>query len=365
MSKQYDFGLEITGIKEDKFIPEYKNARLNVCDVDSELFQRTPEDNDRPELEKYYSRLPKDENGNSELVWFCGFVIPYENNKTRSVIVNVINEFGELMAAHVIVHDEFIKPYRGKLIEFRGRIYKYRAQYKFGIQVIEESVYEIETKENDTISSKWNSLGFDYDLLKVQEIINYYIREDDYLHLSMLRQSERLLDILSERMFGISGLIYPAILNMFLMKDDVASDLKLVHQFHKHVNIICTICIDYLIWLKPKSYLEMLRILTYIVINYLGGNVDDPGSCKASSYLQESVDELGIKNDHVKYHLNNIIKDCGGMKAISDTMNNYDEIYKLTPEKVAEYARRDFAQRVLIRIPDNKLKYYVHLNRLK
>ena len=44
---------------------------------------------------------------------------------------------------------------------------------------------------------------------------------------------------------------------------------------------------------------------------------------------------------------------------------NYDEIYKLTPEKVAEYARRDFAQRVLIRIPDNKLKYYVHLNRLK
>ena len=93
MSKQYDFGLEITGIKEDKFIPEYKNARLNVCDVDSELFQRTPEDNDRPELEKYYSRLPKDENGNSELVWFCGFVIPYNYDEIYKLTPEKVAEY--------------------------------------------------------------------------------------------------------------------------------------------------------------------------------------------------------------------------------------------------------------------------------
>ena len=41
-------------VSTNDFEPQYEDKRLNDGDIDCELFQRTPDDNDRPMLEKYY-----------------------------------------------------------------------------------------------------------------------------------------------------------------------------------------------------------------------------------------------------------------------------------------------------------------------
>ena len=69
----------------------------------------------------------------------------------------------------------------------------------------------------------------------------------------LLTQSERILDRISELMFGISGMIYPMVLNMYLMRDDT-SDNKLILYNIKHLVILTTIIIDYTIILQPTNY---------------------------------------------------------------------------------------------------------------
>ena len=95
----------------------------------------------------------------------------------------------------------------------------------------------------------------------------------------LLTQSERILDRISELMFGISGMIYPMVLNMYLMRDDT-SDNKLILYNIKHLVILTTIIIDYIIILQPTNYKELLYVLSYVIFNYMGMNVDNPDDKK-------------------------------------------------------------------------------------
>lgn len=353
----------ITPESEDKFEAEYVDIRLNCNDVDSQLFQRTPDDNDRPELEKYYNRLPKDDNKNTISVPFYGFVVAgdkRDENRKRSAVINIVNDFGELMAMHVNELEGTFKEYRGEFISFDAKIYKYKSKNKYGLFIIKDSIQIVNTRIISIPHSNWNWLGYPVQRIRVQEVINYYLTQGDSYHDLMLRNSEKILDRLSELMFGVSGLLYNSILNMYLMRDDITKiDKFLWIKSHKHLNILMTTCIDYIIWLKPVNYLETLKIITYIVLNYIGGYVDDPRNRDYDTCIQNTIKTLDIKVEHVKYHIENMVKNCGGLQAISEVI---PDSFKLNPMTVVEVGRQCFAQRVLKDVPEESIKYLVNLN---
>lgn len=348
---------------EDKFEVEYVDVRLNCNDIDSQLFQRTPDDNDRPELEKYYNRLPKDENKNTVQIPFYGFVSvgdKKDESRKRSAVINVVNEFGELMAMHVNELEGAFKEYRGEFVSFDAKIYKYKNKNKYGLFIIKDSIQIVNTRILSISHSNWSWLGYPVKRIRVQEVINHYLTKGDSYHELMLRNSEKLLDRLSELMFGVSGILYNSILHMYLMREDISKiDKFLWIKSHKHLNIIMTLCIDYIIWLKPTSYLETLKIITYIVLNYMGGYVDDPRNTSCGIYLQNTINMLDIKVEHAKYHIENMIKNCGSLKDISEVI---PDGFKLTPVKVVEVGRQCFAQRILKDVPEDVIKYLVDLN---
>lgn len=345
----------------NNFEPEYIDVRLNFNDIDSILFQRTPDVNDRPKLELYYNRLPKDEYNNTIPVHMYGFVIPGDIHKKiekKSVMINIVNECGELMSAHNVIFNPAIKEYRGELIEFDCTIYKYKSQQKYGIRIITESIQTVPTTICD-VRSSWCMLGYPSRKIKVQEVINYYLAREDRYYQLMIRNAERILDRMSEIMFGISGLIYPAVLNMYSMRDDVINDLRFIYMNHKHINILLTVVVDYLIWLKPASYLDMIRIVSYIVLNYMGGCVDDPCSHKYRNCLSLTSRMLEVKTEHMAFNIMNIIKNCGGLKPISDII---PESFKINPDTIVENGRIQFAQRILQDIPEDRIQYFVRLD---
>lgn len=345
----------------NKFEPEYIDQRINCCDIDSELFQRTPDDNDRPLLQKYFERLPKDENGESIFVLFYAFVYVGEkrdHNKNKSVIINVVNEFGELMAGHLNEFKGIFKEYRGEFVEFEAKVIKYRSKNKYGLFIKEDSVRTVQLKPLRQSFSPWSLLGYPNSRINIQETINHYLTRGDLYHQLTIHESEKVLDIMSEKMFGVPGMIYPLVLSMYLMRDNAIIEPELIYEQHKHINILCTMVIDYIIWSRPTTFLEMLKLITYIVLNYIGGCVDNPRDMKYSNCLKDTIIKLDVKVEHVAYHINNTIKNCGGLKAISDSIK--DE-FKLDPNSVVMYSRQCFAQRILKDVPEDVVKYLVNL----
>lgn len=357
--------IELLGLKsnnkDEKFETRYANSRLNFGDIDSELMNRTPNDNDRPELERYYNSLTINEEGLTEPVIFYGYVSHRKNNRKTSkntVMINVVNEFGEIMAAHVWSKNEIISNCIGEVIKFEGRIYKYQYIEKYGIAILEDTVKIIKVKSCGITNSPWNKMRLDTKQVKVIELINEFIKGDEYEQFILLNQSEKILDRISELMFGVSGMIYPLVLNMYLMRDDT-SDNKLIMNNIKHLTIISTIIIDYIIMLQPSSYKELLYILTYITLNYIGLNVDNPDDKNSKKYLKQTLNEMRIKYDYASYHIENLMKNIGGN--ITEIKNYIPEFAKVDPEKLPELAREQFALRILTRlIPKNKQKFYIN-----
>lgn len=346
---------------DDKFEAVYANSRLNFGDIDSELMNRTPDDNDRPELERYYNSLVVDEEGLTEPVIFYGYVANKKNNNENSknvVMINVINEFGEIMAAHVWSKCKVIHECIGEVIKFEGRIYKYQYKEKYGIAVLSDTVQIIESRACGIVNSPWNKMRLPSDCLKTTDLINEFIKSDDIDKSIMLVKSERILDRISELMFGISGMIYPMILNMYLMRDNT-SDNKLIKDNIKHLIILTTIIIDYIITIQPQTYKELLYILSYVIFNYMGLDVDNSDNKNSKKYLRQTLNELKINYNHAAYHIENIIKSIGGNTM---EMRKYiPEYAKSNPEKLPNIAREQFALRILsFLIPKNKQKYYIN-----
>lgn len=346
--------------KDENFEEKYANSRLNFGDIDSELMNRTPYDNDRPELERYFNSLTVDEEGLTEPVVFYGYVSNQKNNNKNSkntVMINVVNEFGEIMAAHVWSKSDVIRESVGEVIKFEGRIYKYQFIEKYGIAVIENTVEIINVKPCGVSNSPWNKMLISNGSLKVIDLINEFIKADDYEQHVLLIQSERILDRISELMFGVSGLIYPLLLNMYLMRDDT-SDIKVIDKHIKHLTILSTVVIDYIITIQPSSYEELLYVITYVVLNYLGLNVDNPKDKKCRKYLKQTLNEMKINYNHAAYHVGNLIKCVGGN--LTGMTEYIPEYLKTDPEKLPEIAREQFALRILTRlIPKNKQKFYI------
>lgn len=342
------------------FEPQYEDKRLNEGDIDCELFQRTPDDNDRPMLEKYYKMLNRDDDGIIETIIFYGYVTPPKDNKSKkTAIVSVINEFGEHMASHIITKIDILQDFICELITFEGRIYKYPDKNKYGIKIIKDSVISIQTNPINKYKTYWNKLTnyIPSEYLKCSEIINHeYILKDKEFHIDMMYKSERFLDRQSEKLFGISGLIYPMISNLFIMRDDVSNKYN-IYRYHKHLNILSTLVIDYLSFIKPKSYTEMLCIVSYLVLNYLGLYVDKPDNKDYCKCFATTVKYMGIKPSHAKYHVQNIIKNVGGLENIQ---NSIPEDYKLTPKTIASVAKLQFARRLLFcSTPEERHKFYI------
>lgn len=360
--------VELLGLKgkdkDDKFESIYANSRLNFGDIDSELMNRTPQDNDRPELERYFNSLHHDENGMTEPVIFYGYIAnKKQNEKSKSVVmINVVNEFGEIMAAHVWSKSSAIHECIGEVIRFEGRIYKYQYVKKYGIAVLEDSISIIESRACGIVNSPWNKMRIPSKSLKTTDIINEYIKSDDYDKWSMLYQSERILDRISEIMFGISGMIYPLIISNYLMRDDTSNEKNIFDNI-KHLTILSTIIIDYIITLQPSTYLEVLYIINYIILNYIGINIDNPSDKNCKKYLRQTLNELRINYSHADYHISNMIKNIGGNTI--DMRNYIPEYTKTNPDDLPKIAKNQFAIRILSRlIPKNKQKYYIIKNKL-
>lgn len=359
-----DEWVELLGLegksKDEKFDTVYANSRLNFGDIDSELMNRTPQDNDRPELERYFNSLEINNDGLTEPVIFYGYVSNKKNNQKKSksvVMINVVNEFGEIMAGHVWSNNEIIGECIGEVIKFEGRIYKYQYIEKYGIAVLENTIEVIQCHSCGIKSSPWNKMRLTNRHIKTVELINEFIKGDDYERMVLLHQSEKILDRISELMFGVSGMIYPLIISMYLMRDDT-SDEKIIIDNSKHLSILTTIIIDYIIILQPVNFKELLYVIVYVVFNYIGLNVDNSDDKNSKKYLKQTLNELRINYNHAGYHIKNMIKNIGGNTI--DMRNYIPDYAKTDPEKLPQMAREQFALRILSRlIPENKQKHYI------
>ena len=357
--------IQILGLEsknnDEKFETKYANSRLNFGDIDSELMNRTPQDNDRPELERYFNSLYLDEEGLTEPVIFYGYVSNKKNNKKNSksvVLINIVNEFGEIMAAHVWTKNDKIKNYIGEVIQFEGRIYKYQYVEKYGIAIIQDSIQVVESQQTMLSNSPWNNFRIGSKAVKTNELINEYLKGDNYERMMFLHQSERILDRISEDMFDISGMIYPLILNIYLMRDDT-SDNNLIYSNSKHLSILTTVIIDYILIIRPSTYKELLYIITYLTLNYMGVNIDNPTDKNSRKYLRQTLNELHVNYDHAGYYIDNVIKNIGGNTIM---MREYiPEFMKINPESLPDMARKQFAIRILSSmIPKDKRQFYLN-----
>lgn len=355
-------GMIIDVESEDKFTPEYKDERLNCHDIDSILFQRTPDDNDRPELEKLFKRLPRDIDGNPITMIFYAFVVVGEKKdekSNRSVIVNVVDEFGNLVASHVNEFAGIFKEYRGEFVEFEARPDKYPNAEKYGLFIIRDSVRVVETYPIRQSFSPWSLIGYPSKDIKVQECINYYITKGSMYHKEMFCNSQTMLDFISEKMFGIRGMLFPVILDMCLLRDNSVNFVDEIDKYLKHINIICTVIIDYIISFKPKTYLETYKLISYIILNYFGLNLNNPRDMKYRTCLQLTIEAFNVKNEHALYHIYNVLKGCGGNANILESMKEMD--FNTDPERIVELSRKCFANRILKDVPQETIKYLVNL----
>ena len=126
------------------------------------------------------------------------------------------------------------------------------------------------------------------------------------------------------------------VLNMYLMRDDT-SDNKLILYNIKHLVILTTIIIDYIIILQPTNYKELLYVLSYVIFNYIGMNVDNPDDKNSKKYLKQTLNDLKINYNHAEYHIENIIKSIGGNT--SNMRNFIPEFAKSNPETLPQKAR--------------------------
>lgn len=355
-------GLIIDVESEDKFAPEYKDERLNCHDIDSILFQRTPDDNDRPELEKLFNRLPRDIDGNPITMIFYAFVAVGEKKdekSNRSVIVNVVDEFGDLVASHLNEFAGIFKDYRGQLVEFEARPDKYRNAEKYRLFIIDDSVRIVETYPIRQSFSPWSLIGYPHKDIKVQECINYYITKGSVYHKEMFYRSQTLLDLISDKMFGIRGMLFPVILDMCLLRDNSINFVDEIDKYLKHINIICTVIIDYIIAFKPKTYLETYKLISYIILNYFGLCLNNPSDTNYTSCLQLTIEAFNVKNEHALYHIYNILKNCGGNANILESIKDIN--FTINPDDIVKIARRCFANRILKDVPQETIKYLVNL----
>lgn len=336
--------------KPDKYKEEVQVPWANVYNPSAILYKRTPYINDRPILEIYYNALKIPGENKTKPILMYGYIASKYKNRNDNInyiLTNTVSVFGKHLAAHTVIHGMNLDDYLHELIMFDGEIYAYPSEdkscLKYGIRIIEYTIDIIESKEHDYINSPWNFLYQENrdNINTESECINYNSLSKE-AHIKSINEIKQVLDTISQTMFGIPGLIYPTIVSSFLMRDDVDSDdIIFLNDNHRHINILSTLVVDYIIKLSPKTYEELYKIVAYVVFNYLGYEVENPSVGRVMLY--EFTKYMGISKVQVDYYIENVKRNVGGIPKLKDIIPNN---YKTKPGIIHEIGVIQFAKRL-------------------
>lgn len=301
---------------------------VNPLNNDVIPYKRSPKINDRPLLEKYFKLYQiQDEYGFNDnitrRITFHAYVA-HHRYKNVYVLSNLIGEFGEKLATHVIVKCDKLGKYLNNVIKFEGSIYHYndenieedsKAELKYSVVISDDSIEVVFCKKSTILKTPWNNIPEDT-VINIEELSNKFNKLDPDFKREMLYDIEDKLNQLSNNMFGVPNLIYPLILSKFLMRDDIYDENVIMYNI-RHLNIITTIITDYIIELKPKTFLELLQIVTYYTLTYLGLDFEKPND---HSKVREFATNMGISESGFKESVRNSNNNAGGISKILETI---------------------------------------------
>lgn len=329
----------------NKFTPEYKIAWANPYNQEALLYKRLPNINDRPMLEKYYKNLKLEGKKYTKPIIFYGYVAEKRSNVSYTLL-NIVNEYGNLMACHTIVKGTDLKAYLLKLIKFEGMIEPYNennenGETKYGIKIIDNTIEIVQTKRTDFTGTLWDDLfnkrPNDFiDIIGEFEKYNNYSIEDKF---HMLLQIEQFLNDLSWSMFYVPNLIFPLATSLFLMRDDIYNAQVIVSNL-THLNMVLTRVADYIVELKPKTYLQTIQIVYYVVLNYLGYDFNKPND-KEKFY--EMTHFIGVAETNADHYLDNAKTNTLGIISI---LERIPSSHRTKPGDIHVDASFQFAKRI-------------------
>ena len=96
-----------------------------------------------------------------------------------------------------------------------------------------------------------------------------------------------------------------------------------------------------IIKLSPKSYDELYKIITYIVFNYLGYEVENPNL--GLKKLREFTNYIGISKVQVDYYIENVKRNVGGIPNLQIAI---PDSYKTRPGEIHTLGVTQFAKRL-------------------
>jgi hypothetical protein len=101
---------------------------------------------------------------------------------------------------------------------------------------------------------------------------------------------------------------------------------------------------DYILKIKPKTFDETIKIINYVIMNFLGYDLETPEDkmkfYNFATYLRVSIDNAGLYLSHAK-------ENSGGVKSI---LNYIPDKYKLKPGKINEVATIQFLKRMMLEL---------------
>jgi hypothetical protein len=335
-------------IVDDKFKEEHH--WYAPIDPEGLLYKRLPNKNDRPMLEKYYNELLIPGTTKTKPIVFNAVVIA-QRKDDKFVLINVVDEFGNLMSPHVIVKSDDIdlSPALRRVIRFEGTIYQYLgnnndpySECKYGIEIVSEQVRVLTTKQHEYTNSIWNTLfNENKTYTSGKELFDRYNNElemEDRLFL--LNNVQEYLSQMSIYMFKVPNMIAPTAMNMYLMRDDIY-DVETIQTCHKSLNKLLTILTDYLIQINPKSYTQTLQIITYVTLTFMGIDFNKPNDMDK---FNETINKLNVAKSNAKYYIKNAKENAGGVHEI---LNTIPEGLHVSPTQMHEMAEYQFSKRIL------------------
>lgn len=317
------------------------------------FYKRLPNINDRPMLEHYYKLFElKDEMGVSykitKAMVFYVYIVEKRSNLNYAGI-NLINEFGDKLAAHIIIKGVDLSKYLNKLIKFTGVIYPYDednedGETKYSVKIFESKGIEIVEGKQHTLGVPPWDMFIDSDMIiDIDELNRKYNELDIDVQMYLLETIEDKLNVISTNMFNVPNLIFPIVLTNFLMRDDIYNE-KVLSNNVRFLNIVSTMVADYILKIKPKTFDETVKIINYVVMNFLGYDLETPEDktkfYNFATYLRVSIDNASLYLSHAK-------ENSGGVKSI---LNYIPDNYKIKPGNINEVATIQFLKRMMLEL---------------
>ena len=317
------------------------------------LYKRLNNINDRPMLAHYYKLFElKDEHGVSlkttKPIVFYIYIVE-KRSKYNYAGINLINEFGDKLAAHVILKDVDLSKYVNKLIKFTGSIYPYNeegnGETKYSVCVFKNQPIDIiEGREHTLSLPPWDMLVDENYVINIDELNDKYNSLDIDVQLYLLENMQDKLNVISTNMFDTPNLLYPIILTNFLMRDDIYNE-KVIQSNLRFLNIITTIVADYILKIKPKTFDETMKIIVYVILNFLGYDFNAPED-KSNIMAMSTI--IRVDTENVKEYLKNAKANAGGVQAILNYIPDKYKVHELG--EINKIATIQFLKRMVLEL---------------